>query len=345
MTDVLHYLRRLFEDSGTVELRHQHGDRWESGLFDDEHAARLAIRERYRTGNLYTTMNRPHPRPRPASNAFGCAALTDADIAEYRHLLFDFDPVRPTGIPSTDAELAAAIAARDRFVRSLLARDWPLPLHGMSGNGAHAVFRVKFTADAAARQMLANLYAGLRLEHQTPEVSFDATVRNPSRIWRLYGCRNRKGESTTERPHRRATCTIPPTWQIVTLKQVEILAASLAPHVAVEQQQRQRVILADFRPGAGDYTTLDIAAWFAAHESLLRPLGGGKYAVRCPWAAAHSVVHGPLDTSTVIFENTGTGWPAFHCSHAHCEGRDVRAVMALWGDADRYCARTWRSQC
>lgn len=337
MTDALHYLRRLFEDSGIVELRHHHGDRWESGLFNDMDAMRLAIRERYGHGNLYTTMNAPHSRQVP--NAFRCAALADADIAEHRHLLFDFDPARPTGVPSTDAELSAALAARDRFVRSLLAREWPMPMTGMSGNGAHAVYRVKFPATADTRQLLATLYAGLRLEHQTPEVLFDATVRNPSRIWRLYGCWNRKGESTTERPHRKATCTIPPTWQVVPVEQVMRLAESLTPKV--EQHRIERAPLADFRPGSGDYSSLDALQWFTAHGHYLRPLTDGKHAVRCPWSGEHSDERGPLDTSSVLFENTSTGWPAFYCAHAHCDGRGIRDVMQLWGDADRYCARQW----
>ncbi len=341
MTDVLRYLTRLLEDSGIVELRHQIGDRWESGLFDEMSALRLAIRERCRRGNLYTTMNRPHPRPAP--NAFGCPALTDADIAEYRHLPFDFDPVRPIGVPSTDAELAAAIAARDRFVRAMLARDWPLPLSGMSGNGAHAVYRVKFPADADARQMLAVLYAGLRLEHSSASVLFDSTVRNPSRIWRLYGSRNRKGIATTERPHRKTSCTIPPIWQVVPVEQVLRLAESFAPQVVAERKGRDPVMRGDFKPGAGDYSTLDAVAWFAAHDHYRRPLWDGKHAVTCPWVGEHTTPDDPLNTSSVIFENVGTGWPGFFCAHAHCDGRTITHVMELWGDADRYCARQWRA--
>ncbi len=339
MTEVIRYLTRLLEDSGIVELRYHIGDRWESGLFDEMSALRLAIRERCGRGNLYTTMNRPHPRTVP--NAFGCAALTDADIAEYRHLLFDFDPVRESGVPSTDVELAAAIVARDRFVRFMSALGWPLPLFAVSGNGAHAVYRVKFSADADTRRMLGILYAGLRLEHQTPEVLFDTSVRNPSRIWRLYGSRNRKGDPTAERPHRKAICTIPPTWQVVPVEQVVRLAESFVPQVMAERKARDPVMRGDFRPGDGDYSTLDAPAWFAAHDHYRRSLWAGKHAVRCPWVGEHSTPDDPLDTSSVIFENAGTGWPAFHCSHAHCDGRTITHVMELWGDADHFCMKLW----
>ena len=40
---------------------------------------------------------------------------TDADIIRLAHLTLDFDPVRKSGISSTDAELAAALAQRDAY--------------------------------------------------------------------------------------------------------------------------------------------------------------------------------------------------------------------------------------
>jgi hypothetical protein len=60
--------------------------------------------------------------------------------------------------------------------------------------------------------------------------------------------------------------------------------------------------------------------------------------VRCPWDAEHSSIDSDHSTATVIWESDG-GWPTFHCSHDHCDGRTIRDVMAIWGDADAFCAR------
>jgi hypothetical protein len=162
MTD--RYLERLFQDSHIVEIRHQVNSRWESGLFDDLGKAQQAIWEKAHQGSLYTSLNRPYLRPVP--NAFGTAPLRNEDIQTVTRLVLDFDPERPSGISSTDAEIAAACRVRDQVVTTLRAVGWPMPALGMSGNGAHAVFRACLHPDDAWRQGSALLYAGLRQQFE-----------------------------------------------------------------------------------------------------------------------------------------------------------------------------------
>ena len=96
--------------------------------------------------------------------------------------------------------------------------------------------------------------------------------------------------------------------------------------------------------GNGDYNTLDAVSWFRAHGLYRRSLGTyngtPRHAVKCPFESDHSDTSTDQDTSTVIFEN-GSGWPGFHCSHDHCDGRTVVDVMEVLGDADSFCARYW----
>lgn len=92
--------------------------------------------------------------------------------------------------------------------------------------------------------------------------------------------------------------------------------------------------------GAGDYTTLDVVAWFSAHGHYGKPRADGKHAVLCPWADEHSDDQGAESPDTVVWPADG-GWPTFHCSHAHCVGRTLQTVMDLWGDADRFCSGTF----
>jgi len=189
------------------------------------------------------------------------------------------------------------------------------------------------------KEALRALYHGLHSEFSADDVEFDRTVRNPGRIFRLYGTVNRKGSDTPERPHRRSTCWIPPEWRQVTQRQV----AQLASYYARQQPSRKPTPESSSSPinGRGDYRTLDVVAWFQAHGLYKRPLPPGKHAVTCPWADEHSTPDHPEGTDSVIWEGDG-GWPTFHCSHAHCEGRGIREVMQILGDADHFCGQQWQ---
>jgi hypothetical protein len=168
-------------------------------------------------------------------------------------------------------------------------------------------------------------------------VKFDTTVRNPARIFRLYGTTNRKGEATVERPHRVASIRMPAgAWQVVPTRVLVQTVKALRPTVVHEPIRRNS--RPDMPCGQGDYKTLNALAWFQAHGAYARALKDGKHAVVCPWSGEHTT-HSP--TSTVIWAHGGSGWPTFHCSHAHCEGRTLVDVMRLWGDADAFCAQEY----
>lgn len=79
---------------------------------------------------------------------------------------------------------------------------------------------------------------------------------------------------------------------------------------------------------AVNWADLDVVDIFATAGFAPRDLGGGKYAVICPWTGEHS--HPDFDgrsTSTVIWDRPAT----FHCSHAHCDGRTLADVLAYIG--------------
>jgi hypothetical protein len=331
----LPYLQLAIRDAHVVELRACREERWASGVFSDMEALRAAIRERAGRGNLYVTLNRPRADlPVPNGEA---KPLTDADIERIVRIPVDFDPVRPPECMATDEELARAVAARDRFVAAMLACGWPMPLTAMSGSGAHAMFRCSIPASAELREILVAVYDGWRRDFGTEHVGFDCKVRNPSRIFRLYGTMNRKGPNAPERPWRRAACTLPAGgWQAVQLKQIEALANRYRraepprPHAP-----RERI------SGAGDYRTLDVVALVRGHGLYKRPLGGGKHAITCPWLGSHSSGDHALRTDTVVWEAAPGEWPRMYCAHAHCEGRTMRDLIRQLGDADAYCARAF----
>lgn len=341
--DWLTYLQRALADARVIELRHNRGGRWESGTFDNMADLTRAIRERSADGALYSTLNRPTATV--ARNDFGARALCDDDIGVITRIVFDLDPRRPTDTPSTDAELAAAMEARTIVSRTLAAHGWPAPAAGMSGNGGHLVYRACIENSPTWRQRAATLYAGLRgrLQPALDElgVQFDVTVRNPARIWRLYGCANRKGTATSDRPHREASISLPAgAWQTVRASTIETTVVALTP--VTEHAKRTAIQARGPIGGSGDFATLDVVAWFTAHGAYRRPLDAGKHAVSCPWIDDHSTGPRPNGSDSVVWERSNGGWPTFHCSHDHCAGRSLLDVIALWRDADSFCAQEWR---
>ena len=90
--------------------------------------------------------------------------------------------------------------------------------------------------------------------------------------------------------------------------------------------------------GSGDFSTLNVVRWFAAHGLYEHHIEENKHSVVCPWESEHSDVH-PNDS--IIFDGDGS-WPGFHCKHSHCDGRNIRDVISLFGDADAYCREAFK---
>lgn len=91
----------------------------------------------------------------------------------------------------------------------------------------------------------------------------------------------------------------------------------------------------------GDYETLDAETWFRVHGAEPLQVGASKFNVTCPWADQHTGGNQGA-TDTVLWVERGPNiWPTFSCSHDTCKraGRDLQAVIKLWGDVDEYCAR------
>ena len=340
--EITKYLDAMFADLGVVEVR-AIGDVTYLGYFDDREAFCKSVKwanSQARFSGVYHALN-PR-RAILADNRLNLArrgrGTQDSDIAFFSRLVFDFDPARETGTNSSDDELALAREKAEFMREWLRGKDWPEPLFAMSGNGYHLQYRVKFANRPEAREALDVLYRGLKLRLDTPEVQFDTKVRNPSRIFKIYGTTAKKGESTTERPQRRSWCEVPDDWQVVPIRTIAVLAAEMQSLLKAQAPKAPAQRQNDPISGDGDYRTLDVVSWFRAHGMYKRHLFGTKHAVVCPWNAEHSTPDSMKDTSTVVWEPNGS-WPNFHCSHEHCDGRSIRDVMNLLGDADSFCAK------
>jgi len=180
-----------------------------SGYFDDlDAASRAAAAWSGKAPGVYFTINLVNSallaRARNCLQEYARNTSSDADIVERRWIAIDIDSVRPAGISSTDEEHQAALD-RTRSIRTRLTeKGWPEPILGDSGNGGHLCYRVELPNDASVTQLLQRCLQALDLLFSDDRVKVDASTYNAARIWKLYGTVVCKGDSTEDRPHRRA---------------------------------------------------------------------------------------------------------------------------------------------
>lgn len=131
---------------------------------------------------------------------------TDKQIVRRRWLPLDFDPVRPSGISSTDAEHEAALE------RARECRDWLVSLDfspnslvlADSGNGAHVLVRIDLSNDQDSLDLVNRCLEAADLYLSDDTVTVDCGVGNAARIWKVYGTLAAKGDDVPHRPHRLA---------------------------------------------------------------------------------------------------------------------------------------------
>lgn len=298
--------------SGPVEIRANDGDKWWSGIFDDYASLARSGRFAHSKGmNVYTSLN---PCALPITNRIKpySKAVRDDDVTRICRLPFDLDPNRETGEAATDRQLGYA-EDRLRVLVDLLS-DWGNPLIGMSGNGYHAQYFVDLPNDDETKAAMVGLYRGLRVRLSTAEVSFDVTVKNPSRIFRMYGTTNQKSG-------RRTWCRFPSNPEVIPAEVFFDTAEKLTPPKPKPAPSKVK------RVQAVGHKHYDIVSLFRSLGLYKRDLGGGKHAVTCPDVDRHSSSDHASKTDTVIWDGE---WPQFHCSHAHCEALDIYEVL------DRY---------
>jgi hypothetical protein len=170
-----------------------------SGYFDNHDAFCKAIKaaDKAKHSGIYFTLQvidprligRAFNRLKPAE-----ATTSDQNVIAYRWLPIDIDPLRPSGINSSDSELKAAIELRDHVAQYVISEHgFSSPIKAMSGNGGHLLFRLP---DLPIKEGNYFIY--------TDKVTVDTTVFNPARIWKLYGTTARKGDAVPAGPGREA---------------------------------------------------------------------------------------------------------------------------------------------
>jgi AAA domain len=327
--DSLRALGFFFEPGDVIEIRALRVDSkaentW-GGYFNIENSE--AIKKELSRVNghaegIYFVLNRLNPAllARSANRLKQKTKLTsDPDILEWRWLYLDADPVRPSGISSTDAEHEAALARAQQIRAYLAACGWPEPYMSDSGNGGHLFYRLPELSLEHGDHLVKACLEALSKRFDDAAVKIDLTVFNRSRIAKLVGTMARKGDSTTDRPHRQARCLGEPVDGVraVSLECLEALAAEAAP---------KEEPLSEFKERSG----FDIDHWLAGSglnvkEGPVSYQGGRKWILRCcPFNPEHT-------NAPAIFQRAN-GALAFRCFHLSCAQNDWKALRGLFFD-------------
>jgi hypothetical protein len=227
-------LAHLVDPGQIVELRIlgvNGRKRTDSGYFSDfEKLARAAMSYDGRAEGIYFTLNPVRPaligRANQRVKEYAEHTSSDADILKRITLPIDFDPVRPSGISSNEAEKQAALERAWACQTWLTAQGWPDPVFADSGNGAHLLYAIDLPNNDASTALVKGCLATLSTLFSDAEVKVDTSTGNASRIFKLYGTLARKGDPTDERPHRRAAIiSAPSTRQTVSQEHLDALVA------------------------------------------------------------------------------------------------------------------------
>ncbi len=310
-------LSLLFEPGQVIEVRAITEEGMASGYFDDPEALSKAIAplETIGTAGIYVTLNEVNPAllSRRANRikmrlSKKDATTADTDIIHRRWFPIDIDPVRPSGVSSTDEEHQAAIVrAAEIAVYLGRERGWPAPVMADSGNGAHLLYRIDLPNDEESRDLVKRCLEVLDTMFSNSAVTVDTANFNAARIWKMYGTISRKGDHTEDRPHRKSLV-------LSGVDQVEV----------VEKEALHQ--LAEALPCAppetkGYKNILDLREWLIQHGLGIaheKPYQGGTLYIldECPFSGAHR------DGAFAIQFPSGAIYAG--CHHASCGGGEQR---------------------
>ena len=239
-----------------------------SGYYDDlEALIRDARKVDGKAAGIYFTMNPVSPEllARRVNRFEQYAKLTtaDHDIARRRWAFIDIDPIRATGICATDAQHDAAHAKADKIEEYLTGLGFPEPMRMDSGNGAYLLYPVDLPNDATSLELVHSFLKALATRFDDATCEIDVSVANAARIIRIPGTLNAKGDSTPDRPHRRARLLSMPEEPVTVA--AELLASVVPPAQATTNGQTS----ASQQATTSSYdATADIekmAAWLEEH--------------------------------------------------------------------------------
>lgn len=238
----------------------------------------------------------------------GANATGDNEVDGYKWLFIDLDPVRETGISSSDDELKEAFNLAKRVAEYLSDVGFEEPVKAMSGNGAHLLYRIQLVNTEANKELIKKCLKALSVMFDNDAVKVDTANFNQSRVCKLYGTLAQKGRHTKERPFRMSRIFGEAKDCKITDKvYLEKLAAELPEEPPKPSRQN------NYKP-----SEFDIEQWMSEHgiryESAKQSGDFTKYILEeCPFDSSHKAPDSMITKSS-------SGAIGFKCLHNSCSG-------------------------
>lgn len=230
--DTERIIETLFDPDQVIEVRVIRGTKdIRSGFYTDRAKLYRDVVEQDAdptVKGIYTVLNKITPdilkdrSPRQINGIATGSATKDENVIRRKWVVLDFDPIKATtesNSSSTDNEKTETMERAKSCEEYLTTAGFPEPIRGDSGNGTHRIYRIDLPNDQKSYDLIAEFLAKMNKKFQ-----IDVTMKNASRISKLYGTVARKGDNTPERPHRRSRLiSLPATIQIVTADMMRIV--------------------------------------------------------------------------------------------------------------------------
>ncbi|OPY55790.1 MAG: hypothetical protein A4E55_02378 [Pelotomaculum sp. PtaU1.Bin035] len=317
-------LKHFLRPGDVVEVRvFKNGKSYASGYFDNRKELIRSVKRRFvddkEFSGIYITMNPVVPallaRGKNKIRAYPEKTTSDDEVASCRYLMIDIDAVRPAQISSSDAEKMSAKKLAVEIMKFLSGLGWGEPIFCDTGNGYQIFYRVDLPNNKASVALLARILKALDLRFSNEKAQVDTSTYNPSRLTRLFGTYNRKGESTDDRPHRLSRLvSCPKRLKKVPAEKLEEVAAM---GMEVENPRKKKV---DIKA-----QPFDLEAWMVKHGIEWKTKGTWKgnnlkYVLKqCPWNPEHT------NGSAVIIQFDNGGIFA-KCHHNSCSQEDWHSL-------------------
>lgn len=259
----------------------------------------------------------------------------DNDIISRRWVMIDFDPIRKTGVNSTNEEFELAHKKAQQVYSFLKKQGFSEPVICKSGNGWHLQYKVEFPNDDDTTEIIKLFFEYLGSQFTDLNVDIDQKVFNKARLCKLYGTMAKKGANLQDRPWRMSEIVYVPTMLNTTPIEKFKELADLMP------KEEPKVL--PNRNYYGQRQPFHLVSWLNEHNIVYKEEKQGnstRYTLEyCPWVDTHS---DRKKWDSALFVDP-YGKITFNCQHSHCKGKTWQDFR-LFYEPDAYNKPQWQPQ-
>lgn len=262
----------------------------------------------------------------------GNIAIKDSNISSYRFLLIDVDPERPSGTCATEAEKQSAITKTDNILEWFENNGFAQEniIIADSGNGMHLLVPLNFIPANSAKDTVKAFLNLLSKKFSDKDSKIDTTVYNPSRITRLYGTINCKGENTSERPHRQSKLMRIPSEVSAGLTEEDLKTLTVKLEDSLTEQVNKTVLESIEASDVKPYILAKGEEWLKHYNLEFHSYKEDEHGTKLyPFKTCPMKEHSNTD-SGACFTITKYGRCRFKCLHASCSSKTINDFISKY---------------